>query len=378
MDKPIIAPIASVVPEPPKKYFLKWPLVAIFSFFLGIASVLAYQKYLPAGSNPAAPSPSPLVSPAPSEVERAGDPTTDWQTYFNRKHGYQFKFPKNWIIRAFAGSHEEVESAKSFSLETLESESKAQVATYDWDNSDLKSWLIDHGPDGKSGQGLFPLTEDLEIISDKGQTYAVFNNSIPGWQGKHWSYAIASEKNVVVFVTQDEKNQPEFDLILSTFKFLDAAEPEVPITSLEKIPTISTSNWKNASNNGVRFKIPFEADCNDNQACILVSWTSQYQENTLYHSIRVEVRDYLGGSRREQFYSNIKPECYDVYQEASFGTVRALQIAIDGGWCQGGGGGIIAVIGDKLVIIHNLAYDDKKIINRWDIRDTLVSTLEAI
>ena len=66
MDQPII-------PELPKPSFAKWPLIAFFAFLLGVASVLAYQKYLPARSNPAAPFPSPFVSPALSEVEQAPD-----------------------------------------------------------------------------------------------------------------------------------------------------------------------------------------------------------------------------------------------------------------------------------------------------------------
>ena len=164
-------------------------------------------------------------------------------------------------------------------------------------------------------------------------------------------------------------------------KFLDDIKPEPsPSASSEKIPTISTNNWKSASNNGVQFKIPPEAACNGNQACTLVSWTSQYQGHTLYHNIRVEVKDYLGGSRRDQFYQNMNPvECHDIYQEANFGSVKARQIAIDGGWCQGGGGGIVTVVGNKLVIVHNLFYNpETKVIDRWDIRDTLVSTLKQI
>jgi len=91
MDQPVISPQpvftqTPVSPEPSKPSFPKWPLIAIalFSFFLGIASVLAYQKYLPAGSNPAAPFPSPQASPA-----------ADWKTYTNFKYGFSVQYDFN-------------------------------------------------------------------------------------------------------------------------------------------------------------------------------------------------------------------------------------------------------------------------------------------
>ena len=342
-------PVEPVLPKPP---FPKWPLIAAFTFFLGIASVFAYQRFLPTRPtrfNLVGPSPSPatVVSPLP-----AIDLTTDWKIYQNDKFKITFQYPGNLTLQ------ENIININHTQL----------IFNKDEANYFTISFSVNYAPN--QVEYLID-TEAFDTKTINNGKWSVYDLSL--------NTGLQLEKNNVLYsVNYPPSRESEVNFILSTFKFLDAAEPEAPITSLEKIPTISTSNWKNASNNGVRFKIPSEADCNDNQACTLVSWTSQYQENTLYHSIRVEVRDYLGGSRREQFYSNIKPECHDVYQEASFGTVRVLQIAIDGGWCQGGGGGIIAVVGDKLVIIHNLAYDDKKIINRWDIRDTLVSTLEAI
>ena len=92
---------------------------------------------------------------------------------------------------------------------------------------------------------------------------------------------------------------------------------------------------------------------------------------------RVTVEPYQGGSRRSQFLKGINIDyCKPLYEEALFGTVNALQIAIDGGECQGGGGGIVTVVGDKLVIFHDLFYPtDTKIIHRYDKRDTIISTV---
>jgi len=72
-------------------------------------------------------------------------------------------------------------------------------------------------------------------------------------------------------------------------------------------------------------------------------------------------------------------DCRPLYEEALFGDVKALQIAVESGYCQGGSGGIVTVVGNKLVIIGGgVGYDPKtKVIGRWAIRDTLISTLRG-
>ena len=104
-------------------------------------------------------------------------------------------------------------------------------------------------------------------------------------------------------------------------------------------------------------------------------------------SLRITVEDYEGGSRRKQFCErdfpdlpnyNICTECHAIYKEAWFGNVKALQVAIDVGWCQGGGGAILVVIENKLVSINNLQYNlETKKILRSDFQDTVVSTLNS-
>ena len=81
MDQPIITPVE---PEVPKKSFPKWLLIAAFTFFLGIASVFIYQKYLPTRSVLVGPSPSPQVFPA-----------ADRKTYTNSKYGFSVQYDFN-------------------------------------------------------------------------------------------------------------------------------------------------------------------------------------------------------------------------------------------------------------------------------------------
>jgi hypothetical protein len=145
----------------------------------------------------------------------------------------------------------------------------------------------------------------------------------------------------------------------------------------------STADWKAASLNGVQFKIPGNAACNSDTACSEVTYPISYEGRTLPPAkIAIQAVDYQGGSKRQQYLS-ISPgvkECKPIYVDSLFGSVSALQIAIDGGWCQGGQeGAIVAVVGQKMVIVGpGLYYNESKVINRWLERDTLVSTLSSL
>ena len=147
--------------------------------------------------------------------------------------------------------------------------------------------------------------------------------------------------------------------------------------SLKSIPILSTADWQSVSFNGITFQIPPESrfadegypdDPNDG----FIFWDSQ--------SIipqRILVEPYTGGSRREQFLKKYSINvCNPIFVEALFGKVTALQIAIDGGACQGGGGGIVAVVGNKYVEFIALHYTSAGEIFRFNKRDTVVSTLQ--
>ncbi len=150
-----------------------------------------------------------------------------------------------------------------------------------------------------------------------------------------------------------------------------------------KISPLNTNDWKQVQNNGVFFKIPSNASCNSVTECTEVTYPNVYQGKTLSMPARilVNVTDYLGGSRRAQYLTKYKgiEDCKPIYVETLFGSINALQIAVDGGWCQGGyDGGIVAVIGKKFVVVGpGLNYNENKEISRWNERDTLISTLSS-
>jgi len=152
---------------------------------------------------------------------------------------------------------------------------------------------------------------------------------------------------------------------------------------LPSIPVVSTEGWKEITLAGVSFKIPPNSRCDIDEvrydvgilpACLLyVGEAAVGGPSTV-----INVRPYDGGSRRQQL--SLKPggECNAVIQDAMFGNVRALQYAIDFGECQGGGGLIVAVVGNKLVTSSSVQYfpsEDR--IGRYSIKDTIVSTLRV-
>lgn len=153
-----------------------------------------------------------------------------------------------------------------------------------------------------------------------------------------------------------------------------------PALPLKDISLLPTGDWRAVANNGISFKIPPYAHCNDENNCTLVSYTWDYQGRKIPASIKLNVSDFEGDSRREQFLRTHTETsyCRPIYKEAMFGDVKALQIAIDGGWCQSGGGGIVTVVGNKFVVFEGLTYDSDQKIERWSVRDTIISTLKKV
>jgi hypothetical protein len=155
----------------------------------------------------------------------------------------------------------------------------------------------------------------------------------------------------------------------------------LPTSQLKHVPILPTTDWKTVSNDGVSFKIPPGATCDNDNLCTKVTYVSDYQGHSISSYIYVSVFDYRGGSKREEFLKRNTEvaDCRPLYEEALFGNVKALQIAVESGRCQSNSGGIVTVVGNKLVIIGGgLAYDPKtKVIGRWPIRDTLISTLRG-
>lgn len=152
----------------------------------------------------------------------------------------------------------------------------------------------------------------------------------------------------------------------------------IPVESVV-IPLLSTEGWKPVSNDEVSFLIPPDTQCVPSEMdCERVLYTWYLEGRPVTSTVYVDVQPYKGGSRRAQFLETDDEilNCKPLYVESLFGTVTALQIGSDGGMCQGGGGGIVTVVGDKLIIFRGLSYhSDTKQFPRFGVRDTIISTL---
>lgn len=167
-------------------------------------------------------------------------------------------------------------------------------------------------------------------------------------------------------VSQEENSQPN-DSSENSSQASDSTK------NLKKIPLVSTEGWKSVRLNGVTFKISPTQKCNDDNSCSLI-----FPPPPSILPIKITITDYKVGSRRDQYFSKGLTDCHWKIEEAMFGEIVALQIGAEAGWCQGGGGAIVAVVGNKFVEFEDLFWDPKTgDYMRWDIRDTIISTLKA-
>jgi len=314
----------------------------------------------------------PTEGPTPEIATPTPDPIVDWKTYTNTKYGYSIKYPQEWFIE------EKEDLTKIYNrdpnIHKFERIREISSGVFDYSIEDFifdvdvvenvtrepnlaQKNSIDIG--GMSGiRGILTGGEGEKIL----MAYLVKNNKTYNFYGR----------------PADSNNKDIFNLILSTSKFLEEETPS-PTPQLNHVPTLSTTDWKTISNNSVSFKIPPGAICDNDNLCTKVTYTWDYQGHPISSYIYVGVSDYQGESIKERFLEKNTEvvDCRPIYEEVLFGNVKALQIAIENGYCQGSSGGIVAVVGNKLVIIGGgLGYDpETKVIDRWPIRDTIISTL---
>lgn len=365
------APVAPL-PEPKSKIWL-WIAGGVLLLGVGIVVGVFLGKQLYS---------KPALQPTPSAVAESTptpNPTANWKTYTNNSLNYSIETPIDWNVDDGRFSDKGYVVIKPNNIQNyllIISSQKNKVKS-------LSEWISLNGePERNQHKFTFNgyeaiLTKDTIVY--QGDTlptttnhYYLINNN-----DGHSIHEVTSNKNYYSILNQ----------ILSTFRFVNPLSVVTPPSQplLTKISGIlSTTDWKLVSNNGVAFKIPNYANCDNDTQCATVTYTSYYQgtPSPLPAKITVFITDYHGGSRRQQYLdldvNKSVAECKPLFVDSLFGGVNALQIPIDGGWCQGGYmGGIVSVVGSKLVVIGpSLTYNNNKEISRWDVRDTLVSTLK--
>ena len=209
-----------VEPEVPKKSFPKWPLITVFSFLLGIASVLVWQKYQPKGTLLIDSLPSPLVSP---KLEaKAEYPTANWKTYANKTNNYQLLFPQDWIIDDITNPAY-LEIIPPDEGPNNEGRIIIQVGPFSSESESLNQFMeaINLSTGGKNSDTYAPVRQ----IKIGGENGILTKGGCCGFFGQH-DFSLYQNKIYQISLkgpidNPQAKFQSVFDLVLSTFKFTE-------------------------------------------------------------------------------------------------------------------------------------------------------------
>lgn len=354
-------------PELPKKkpWFIISAILLIL-VLLGTTAFFIYQNsQLKRQISQIESGPTPTTQPSPTP-----DPTADWQTYTNQEYQYEFKCSPNSTHKVYL-TQGDGHKTPYYEQGCNENQNQIRISVNKFISQE--EFTLEEKIKELSGVHLRPADFKEAIISDyKIITYKTLNTS--GQIEGNFAEILLNENK---FIRLTGFSEQYFDQILSTFKFFNQESGE---QNLPQVPLISTQNWQTVSNQGVSFQIPPYATCNDNQNCSVIKWNEDYKGHSILKAISVNVSDYQGGSRREQFLASHTEvsSCNPIYSESFFGQVKALRIAVDGGLCQGNSGGIVTVISNKFIVLEGFSYNSEtREINLWDVRDTILSTFKS-
>jgi hypothetical protein len=215
-------------------------LVTIIIFLLSATGFLYYQnqKLKITVSNPQQGQITLTPTLLPSTIP---DPTANWKTYTNTKYGYSFKYPSEWKTRSFAGSQESVDSASSFSLETIDSDSRAMVKL-DLNNFNT-GYLKKYAPTGS--EDILPIQKQF------GENNFYYYGAGGGGVNYTDQYFYKLNGKILLFVFNgpygDNDNLPSKQThsyeaqVLSTFKLLDNTTTNIPKPISDLFDAINTN-----------------------------------------------------------------------------------------------------------------------------------------
>ena len=219
----------SIIPKQTPRF--SPPLIATFVLLVFIGAVagfllgksLSQPKTSPPPISQFSPSPSP-ENPIPTPTPTI-DPTANWKTYVNNKYNYSIKYPEDWILQPDKQTPEEIVNfTKDLNSLTIYSGSATPGVPPESTPSQVKSIVI-------ANQNVIKEAYNNLFVLLK------FPENLPVNQ------ISIRYKNGITSAEYEDL----FDLILSTFKFLD--ETPTPTTD-------PTANWKIYTNNELSFKYP--------------------------------------------------------------------------------------------------------------------------
>ena len=202
-----------------------------------------------------------------------------------------------------------------------------------------------------------------------------------------------ADKNLLVLSTDNDssnklaESKQLFDQILSSLTFSNIKEISTPTPTLKltKINILDTSTWKQFSCGPISYKLPENLlpNCENSTSG---SYNIKIANQPGYFGYTIYINNYDGGSRRQYWINNMKATSSEIskyvrFQESQFGNVVGLDVFASNGWWQGGYASPILIAQDKTIvsIYGSRNYDEVTgKITRWDITDTIASTIKFL
>ncbi|MCX6783595.1 MAG: hypothetical protein NT141_00775, partial [candidate division WWE3 bacterium] len=293
-NQPLTPPVAPAPEEPccriSHKTAVIIALIVIGLLLVGSAVYAAFYFSKSASLNPSATknvvTPAKTVTASPSA---ATDPTAGWKTYSGKE--YSFKYPANWSYRGYDANGGHVTVYDKSSKDLTENDVYGVIDIYH-----------EAGRDSLPVQNYIPtfkLTDPAGLKINSGKTYVeekLNNVSVSGIESVEQRISNLNDANnkispgLIVVATHNGQNlffrsyydngktsvkilDHNFDLILSTFKFLDVGTG----TSGD------TSSWKSYQKNGVSFKYPTNYNIEDRFA-VLAQTAENYKNILCFHT----------------------------------------------------------------------------------------------
>lgn len=229
-----------MVEELPKSGFLeklrihKFKILAAFlGFLVSVGAVFGAYKL---GQRQAQPGPQPTPTPAlvatptplPTEVlMEEGDLTVDWKTYTNLKLSYSIRYPPDWSIRILSDTlwGEEIELPQLRSPDLRQEGdmgawvSGGFVYIYVLENEKGYKTADEYVKDNTEESVVF----NKKLLNFKGLSAVYYDNT---WGGPSTNVCFLKNSEIYLFSivyqkAEEEKYKRIFNLMLSTFRFLE-------------------------------------------------------------------------------------------------------------------------------------------------------------
>lgn len=327
---------------------------------------LLFSLYLNFNKSPTASIPTPTPDIIPTETI---DSTADWKTYNNTEYGYSFRLPNDW------GDVLNMSAVEAYTRNGNDVHFSIHIGKPQTQEEGYEKYIFS---DGKIGTRKFIVTGNnqytdiVTIKNTNGEYFLLFKYCTLN------KYCPLDKKEAKIL----------FDQILSTFKFTNNTPTPTPTIAVNKVKILDTSSWVEYSCSSISYKLP----SNYNQKCELafngIQGTDQvlYVENGKYGDGRIIIEKYDGGSRRQFWFDTIQGSPSEVskhvrFQESQFGSVSGLDVFASSVFWQGSSASSILIAHDKTIVSIFGGRDFNDItgkITRWDISDTIASTIKFL